>query len=187
MKKIVVEVPIERVKKRVYSFVSKVGARISNDREGFEKTSLTIDDDDFVINDNGLIDDVSLLLMKRLSAFDCWVYLSSKNVSQGVVEEKKDFIVMEINVPYREEELIHRVDTSYKQFHLTRFVEKLEVAVEQFYYRALAGEWLEMLGIGEQYPQFSFRGREEALDRVRVVVDLFGSNPNRTMISPLGF
>lgn len=171
MKEFTISVDLLRVKKRVYRYVSKLAQRIAQDSNGFEMSALTIDDDPFFIEDNGLIDTVSLPLIKRLSVYHLWV------------EVKENSVSVSFEIPFhenREEEY-----PRYKQPKMEHFEERMTNAVEQYYYKALVSEWLELLGVIQNYPQFTPMGVQEALEVVRLTVD--NVCVDKVQIRPLGF
>lgn len=161
--KVYIMLDLDKIKERVYGYVSNVASRISNDEQGFDKTSLNIDNDAFIFGDGlfGIIAETDAALMSRLSVYEVFV------------EIKDDYIGVDI---------MHCPSVSPSGI----WVSTLTRYLYNYYCTSLIYAWFELLGIQDKFLSYSRVGVDETLNQVRIHIDSAYTKPNRIKFNTLG-
>ncbi|MGP1409010.1 MAG: hypothetical protein ACTTJ0_01925 [Porphyromonas endodontalis] len=155
---------IGTIKERVYSYASNVASRVANDEEGFDKSSLNLDNDSFIFGDGlfGLISQSDVSLISRLSVYE---------VSCDIVGDR----------------IVIKIDNCPMVRPREGWINTLAKYLYNFYCTSLISQWFEMIGLQDKFSSYSTDGVDESLEKVRSHIDSAYLKPNRIKFHTLGF
>lgn len=167
-----ISIDINNIAERAYSYVSKIASRISSDGNSFEKSSLTRDDDPFMVHNTGLIRDVANVIESRFLSYN------------AIVQIKEALVLLSLSVPeYIKGDPMHYRKIVDDEPMFSRF----KNLIEEYIYKSLVSRWFELLGVQQGYPSFDPLVIDSILNNARASIDYFYFNKNKTKVRPLGF